>query len=100
MVGCMFVVAYCTKVDHPELRDASYPIVPAGRLLPTRLSFATQGAAVRFAESLMAGEEDFGSEFVISVQVLKMREGRSPRVVRCGQRRTGYERDGAWRRAD
>lgn len=94
-----FVVAFCTQVDRPDLRGDTFPVVPKGHLIPTKFAFATQGAAVNYAKALMErGECDFSSEYVISVQVLRMREGRSPRVVRV--RHCRYSRNTSWERRD
>lgn len=92
-----FVVLFGTRVDHPELRGETYPVVPRNHRFLTAWHYLTQGAAVRVAEALMHhGECDFSSEYVCSVQVLRMYEGKSPRRVRVLRRR--YSRTGAWQR--
>jgi len=91
-----FVVRFVTLVDCPERRGDTYSPVPQNHRFMLAWAYATQADAVRVAEAIMhRGECDFGSEFVISVQVLRMRANASPRVVRKLRRRDA--RGGDWR---
>lgn len=78
----MFKVELTIIVDRPELRDTSYPKVPAGQHIPTAWDYKTQKSAVTMFDSICRGEWDFGSEFVSKVRVLAFRDNSSPRVVR------------------
>lgn len=69
-------------VDRPELRGPTYPVVRAGHRIQWTQTYASQGAAVRAAASILRGGEDHSSEFVGVVEVLHVRPMRGPRVVR------------------
>jgi hypothetical protein len=75
-------VSYTIIVDHPERRGPTYPEVAPLTRIHTSETFATQGAAVRYFEGMLAGESDFSSEYVSKVGVDRMYQGRSPRCVR------------------
>lgn len=78
-----YAVEFAVMVDHPELRNDSYPQVAAGRVLGQRIEFRTQRAAVALFEAILRGEEDFASEFVVRVQVVRLNpRGGSPVWVR------------------
>lgn len=75
-------VNFTIIVDHPERRDASFAPVEPNTRIHTSIEFKTQGAAVRYFEGLLAGEDDFGSEYVSKASVDRLYVGRSPRTVR------------------
>jgi hypothetical protein len=77
-----FEVRYTITVDRPELRDASFAPVEPGKKLPQTAYFATQGEAVRFFNTLIAGEGDYSSEHVTSAQVLQKVPGKAARNIR------------------
>jgi hypothetical protein len=77
-----YEVRITTIVDAPERRGPSYRPVAPGTPIHITERFATQRRAVSFYNEIMAGEWDFGSEYVSRIQALKMRPNRSPRVVR------------------
>ncbi len=55
----------CTLVvDRPELRDSSFAVVAPGTKSTYVLAHATQGAAVRCFSRIVAGKDDYASEFV------------------------------------
>jgi len=66
-----YTIRYTTTVDRPERRGPSFPQVAAGAKLQDchkGLSFAS---AKRSMADLLAGEYDFSSEYVSSVQVTR-----------------------------
>jgi len=75
-------VSYTIIVDHPERRDSTFAPVAPGTRIHTAEVFASQGAAVRYFDGLLAGEADFSSEYVSKATVDRMYSGRSPRCVR------------------
>lgn len=77
-----YQVRFTVVVDRPERRGPSYAPVPAGHRIPTTFTFPTQGAAVRYWESILAGGEDYASEYVSKAQVVRTYAGRSPAFVR------------------
>jgi len=80
--GTWFSVYHPVVVDHPELRCSTFPVVQAGTVIPSSTGFARQKNAIRFAEQLLKGDNDFSSEYVRAVQVLQHYPNRSARVVR------------------
>jgi hypothetical protein len=77
-----FEVRFTLTVDRPELRDASFAPVAPGKKLPQTSRFATQGEAVRFFDSIVAGAWDHPSEHVTSAQVLQVVPGKAARNIR------------------
>jgi len=77
-----YVVEYTVRVDHPELRDATFTPVPANSRVRLRVWCPKQSIATREADRLLRGEDDFSSEFVDEVRVLRLRDGRSADFVR------------------
>lgn len=71
-LGTWYVVTYATVVDHPEHRDASYPVVRPGHVIAGRSVCDTQRNAVGLFDAMVAGEWDFESEFVRAVSVLRV----------------------------
>jgi hypothetical protein len=93
-----YSVRWTVVVDHPEKRNASFrPSEP--HKLHHQKDFETQNAAIAFYDSLVRGEEDFGSEYPTAIRALQIFEFRSPRVVRklVGRERMG---DGSVRLSD
>jgi hypothetical protein len=70
-----YVVSYVVTVDHPELRNDSFRPVPAGKKLASTDRFTSQKAAQRRYGELIAGEDDFGSEYVSSAQAWAVHSG-------------------------
>jgi hypothetical protein len=64
-----FNVRAVTVVDHPELRNDSYAPVKPGHVIVNNAKYTSRRAAVAFFQELLAGEWDFGSEYVRSVEV-------------------------------
>ncbi len=67
-----FVLSFVLVVDRPTLRGPTYPVVAPGVRLAQTHSFATQGAAVRAFEGLLAGDYDYPSEYVAKCEVYKV----------------------------
>lgn len=87
MSSGQYIVRIRTTVDAPERRGDSYPKVSPGHHCNWTMTFDKQRGAVALYRDVLAGEYDFGSEFVSLVVVLQMREQRSPRLVRRYRRR-------------
>lgn len=66
-------VVSTTTVDHPEKRNDSYRPVPAGTKVQDTHTFTKMGAAMRWYRELLAGESDFGSEYISSCSCLRVR---------------------------
>jgi len=75
-------VSFTITVDCPERRDASFTPVEAGTKIHSSWHFDSQGAAVRCFDGMLAGEEDYSSEYVSKCSVERMYAGRSPRCIR------------------
>lgn len=78
----MYQVEFLTRVDHPELRNSTLPVVAVDKALPTTLRYPTLQQAVVAFNELCRGEYDFASEYVERVRVVKLRPCASPRIVR------------------
>lgn len=91
-----YIVSFTTTVDRPELRGATYPVVSTGTKIPTRIWCPTCTIALNLVKGLLAGEDDFASEYVSSVQAWAETEGSyTKRTVRKYHVRSG--REAAWR---
>lgn len=79
-----YQLVFALVIDHPELRSPSMDkSIPPGKVQWTRWNYSSQKAAVSDYEGMLAGEFDFASEFIRSVEVIKMNpEGGIDRVVR------------------
>jgi hypothetical protein len=82
-----FEVWFTLVVDHPELRGPSYQPVPAGHRVHTVMTCKTHKEAALLADGMIAGEWDFGSEYMTSVQAVARKAGhgvlRNVRKLRC-----------------
>lgn len=87
-----YEVQYCVHVDHPELRDESFSRRDEHKSASSQ-RFETQGAAVCFFNEIVAGNWDYGSEYMCWVQVHEVRPGKAPRCVR---KRVDRERSARW----
>lgn len=90
-----YFVRFVTTVDHPEKRGPSFAVVvEAGRRLPDERKFRKMSHAIREYEDIIRGREDFASEFVTDVQVLR----ETPSGSMAWARRTRYRetRGQAW----
>lgn len=67
-----YEVRFTITVDKPELRGPTYPVVPAGKKIPTTWTYASYTAAVNEYAAILRGEWDFSSEYVSSVAVYKI----------------------------
>ncbi len=63
-----------TTVDRPERRDSSYAVVAAGTKIATYQRRSTRAAAIKEFDRMVAGDDDFSSEFVSIVEVYSTRE--------------------------
>lgn len=91
-----YIVSYTTTVDRPELRGSTYPVVPANTKIPARIWCPTRTVALSVVKGLLAGEEDFASEYVSSVQAWSETAGNyEKRTVRKYHHRPS--RDSDWR---
>ena len=86
-----FRVTSVVEVDHPERRNESYAPVRAGHRITNRAYFEDQGAATRFADRLLAGEDDFASEYVAVVYVDQLAPD-SDAIVRTVRKRVERRR--------
>ncbi len=68
-------VFYTVVVDHPEKRDRSYHPVPAGTVINSDAFFEKPAHAVAYYDAIVAGREDFGSEFMSSASVKRLLVG-------------------------
>lgn len=75
-----FEVRWALVVDRPEKRDASFKPMKAGRVGQSK-SFTNQKMALSYAKGLVAGEEDFESEYPTNITVVQLYQGKSPRRV-------------------
>lgn len=82
MAARPYVVEWVIIVDHPELRDASYPKVPRFTRIRYVERVATFKGAVSFHESLIAGNYDSESEYVGLAKVTQIDAKGRPRIVR------------------
>ena len=90
-----YEVRFTLVVDHPELRGPSFEPVEAGHRSAQVWTCKTWKEAAAYADGMVRGEWDFGSEHVTSVQALACAEGRRVlRTVRKLRRRDG--RDCGW----
>ena len=85
-------VHYTIIIDHPERRDATYPVVSEGTRLHFNDYYPTQKQAVDRFNWLINGESDFESEYVSKVCVDRMYHNRSPRTVRLPVERNRPDR--------
>jgi hypothetical protein len=77
--------------DRPELRGETFHPVAPGHRTVYSVNYTTQTRAVREYEAILAGQNDFSTEYVARVDVVQLREGRSSRVVRRRVERTRVE---------
>ena len=83
------VVEFVVNVDRPELRGPSFVPTKEYKLV-TRLYPETRNEALRVVAALMAGEQDFASEYVSRVQAFYQ----GGRQIRKMHSRSA--RDGEW----
>lgn len=88
MASETYEVRWMIKVDRPERRCPTFPVVPAGTAIHQVITFTSQRAAVIFFDGILAGELDFGSEYVQFASVYAYRVGHFRRTVRREVRRT------------
>lgn len=90
-----YEVRFVIVVDHPELRGPTYQPVEAGHRSSQVFTCKSWAEAARYADGMIQGEWDFGSEYVTSVQAVACASGRHVlRTVRKLRRRDG--RDCGW----
>ncbi len=70
MSATVYDVRITSKLDHPELRDASYPVLPAGSYLRFEKCTTSRKEALSLYEQATKGEWDFSSEFAIRTEVV------------------------------
>lgn len=88
-----YSVSFSTKIDRPELRGPSFSPVKVGTYVPTTITTTKFKSAVALFSSILNGEEDFSSEYVVHAQVWA--DGpKGRRTVRTLVHRS--ERDGEW----
>lgn len=87
-----FEVEFCTHVDHPERRDASFVRRDEHRQAD-RWRYETQGAAVGVFDEMVKGQWDCVSEYICWVQVYHVRQGQR---ARCVRKRVDRERPARW----
>lgn len=85
------IVEFTIHIDHPELRDSSFkPSVP--RKTSIQWYPETRKGAINIVNSILAGEEDFSSEYVSRVQAFYSNGSR--RTIHKMQHRDS--RDSEW----
>lgn len=96
MKSVVYIVNFVTVVDRPDLRGETYPVVKPGTTVSERVSTLSRSSAASLVNGILAGEEDFSSEYVKAVQAWSenVRTGRT-RTLRTLRRRDG--RDRPWR---
>jgi len=87
-----YEVEFCTHVDHPEKRDASFVRRDVHKQV-NRDRFQSQGAAVGYFNQIVNGQWDFSSEYVCWVQVYHVRPHKR---ARCVRKRVDRERPERW----
>lgn len=70
-----YEVLICTKVDHPEKRNDTYPKVPPNTYVNARVFCATANRATRLYQEVLEGEWDFESEYAKHVEVVRVTDG-------------------------
>ena len=67
-----YAVEYTIEVDRPDLRGPTFPHVAPGTRVANRVLFGSFGPASREMDRLLSGEDDFSSEYVAKVRVMRM----------------------------
>lgn len=83
----VYEVRYTITIDAPELRGPTYPTVAPGTKSSWVERFTSCGRAVHRFDYLRAGNDDFSSEYVTRVAVIR-RDGERTRTIRREVRRT------------
>jgi hypothetical protein len=66
----VYDVRITSKLDRPEERDGSYPVLPAGSYLRFEECTTSYRKAVELYRQATGGEWDFSSEFAIRTEVV------------------------------
>lgn len=89
-------------VDHPELRDSTYPSVPAGRRILTTWQYSKRADAVRAYNEIISNDPQYtwASEYIARVEVVAvdLLSFSNPRITRRSVQRGG--RTAQWRDQD
>ena len=59
------------QIDHPELRGPSFAPVAPGSYSPWTLTFRALDPAIQEWERILAGGEDYGSEYVRVLELVR-----------------------------
>ena len=66
-----YTLCHTTTVDRPERRDSSFAPVAPGTKVFDRFEGLSFASAKRNVAALLAGEHDYSSEFISSIQVTR-----------------------------